>query len=272
MQGGFKFRIRAAQLDRINLNDMIRMDAIGKLAFRMMRGRVQRRQRSETGQPLPAYHVKEYKVRERSPSKPSQTRRVGEGWDEARQGPPPDIYQQIRQLGGVIHKGTHWKGGEPIRYSDKSPVREKRGQIWGYRWSTPRAYLRHNYGGTDVDHTVSGRMWDSPNIKARAPRSGNMNVTVGFRGAAPRGGVYTVLKKIKHDRKQRLAAGKRPRRVPASIKAYLANARTRSGKISHKGAIQWLGMSDEEMQKALEAMNRDVLGDLDKLPIKVIHR
>ncbi len=272
-EGTFKLRIRATQLDRVSVNGLIRMDMLGRLAFGMMKQRVTKRHVDEQERPLPPYKVKVYKVR--APWVKRKGVAPVDGSDRRVQATPPDIFQQIRALGGVIHKGDKWKGGEPIRYSPKSAVKDKRGQVWGYRWATPEDFIRHNYGGgTAVNHSSTGRMWNSPRIAPKAPVRGDMSVTVGFRGAVPRGGVYNVMKRIKREARERIAAGRRPRAVNASTKAYLANARDSQGKVTHSGgaARQWLGLSDKEMTAVLRAMNTTVLQGLERLPITVVVR
>ena len=260
-----KYRIRATQLDKVDLGAMIALDLMGNEAFDLMKRRVTTRHTDERGRPLPAYRVKVDKVLDRPSNKPSKERNRGAGWNESeKKSPPPDIYIQIRKLGGVNKKGTDFKGGTPIHYSPSSAVREKRGQVWGMHWDTKEAYLAANYGGPAVDVKRTGKMWASRQIKPKATRSGNPSVTVGFKGAVPKGSIFTLLQGPGQTK-----SGK-DRKANASYRALLANSRGPDGKPTMTNPQEWLGMTDGEMGKVLNVLGTDLMRDLDKVPVKVV--
>ncbi len=257
-----KFRIKATQLDKVDIRSMLAMDAIGHKAFDLMRERVTSRHLDEDGKALPAYRVQVDKVRATPANLKSAERKRGSGWTKS--GPPPDIYIQIRKLGGVNKAGTNWQGGTPIRYSMTSPVKEKRGAIWGYHWDSKEDYLRANYGGSQVDHLVSGTMWRSKKIRAKATRAGNPSVTVGFQGSVPQGSIYTLLK----EGPGTTASGKE-RKVTATVRALLANSRGPDGKLTMSNPREWLGMTGKEMGEVINVLGQDLMDDLDKIPVTV---
>lgn len=251
---------------------------LGGVALSTIRRRVQVSHQDATGKALPPYRVDLgpdrhiYKRQRRT----GKYRRRGEmswmegPWDETKKGPPPDIKAQIWREGG---KAIAAKPGQnpgdmpnatPLYYSPYTIAKGKalgkralkhekkrageqetstkpRGLFWGWLWKARLPYLDDVCGGPAVDHTRTGEMWDSVQLRVKATKRGRWAKEVGiflrFRGANPSGNPRDVAKAYRYKRY-----------VPPSIKALLCNSRGSDGKIAKTGgeARQWLQVTPTE--------------------------
>jgi hypothetical protein len=285
----FKKRIKATKLDGFDVLQHIFMEKLGDKAFDLMEERVLTVGKSEDGLPLPAYKVAFRKKRERYPA--IKAKRTGKPWDESTRKTkvPPEIFQQIRALGGVNKQGTDWKGGKPIYYRGgreeftigrgkekgkkskrtmTSAVPGKSGKQWGVHWDTKDQFIRDNYGGsTKVDHKRTGAMWAGRSVKAKTVK-GNPVVEVGFKGGNS-GSIWNLIKKWKTKNDERVAAGKKARKIPAAVKAILANSRGKDGRLTTSAPVEWMGLNNNEMQALIDTIDKDLFKALKELPIEV---
>lgn len=254
----FRMKVKATALAKLDISKFVAHNLLGKIAFDAMRDRVQKRHASEDGTKLPKYKVKMRKPRP-YPNVPWARRKqnVGKPWDQEQT--PPDILAQIYKRGGVwrAKKEGRFEGGEPIYYGQRCPVREWRGKQWGYRWESREAYLAANAGGEQVDVTKTGDMWASPRVTVRQGKT--TRVTIGFKGSVPTGSIFSLLKALKEKK-----------RVSPSAKALLANSRGPTGAPTMTNPVEWLGMTDDELEKVIQQYATDVKKGLDSLPLEVI--
>lgn len=219
-----EIRITRKQLERLDLGRYADGIALGREAARAIQERVQNRGQDCHEKPLPPYALQIAPPQARSTSP-----RTGKsGWDETVRGVPPDVQHQIRTLGGKARRAapgetaTTYSRATAIFYGPRSPVRDKRGLLWGFAWPTRAALVADLYGGREtVDYTRLGAMWAGLQVSARADRKGKWAhatfVTVRFRGANVGGSVASVAKRY------------RGRKVPPSVKAVLTAAREKNG-------------------------------------------
>jgi hypothetical protein len=261
MAGPWKATIRGPDLGKVSIVGMIQMRILGELAFDLQEDRVKVKHQDINGKPLPPYSVRAREATGRQKVK----RNRGAGWDARKRNVTPDILAHMQEHGGVYKHVSYpvSDGAEAIYYTERCPDKRVRGKQWGWRWESREAFLAAT-GGKQVDYTVTGQMWRGRKIKERAIAGKPLSVSIGFRGAVGRNVFETDMKK----RKQAEEKGRDYKPSPA-IKAALCDMRT-GGRLSWSQPHPFAGLTDAEMLTVLQALDKQVLAGIAKIPITVV--